>query len=551
MPERLRTRRTAPPTVVAAAQLVPPNPETKIFTYASWQDEAWDFYRNLGEFGYAVTWMANSLAQVRLTVAEAMPGGDEPEPVTEGPAVDLLAEFGGDTTGQSALMAAYSTHLDVPGECWTVAEDVDGVRTWAVKSAKEVRPSKSPMLDPRTGRPVLGPNGQRRYGLQVQYDDNKWRPVAADSLAFRTWVPDQEFSWRPYSAARAALATMRKIDLYDRHIIATLVSRLAMNGFLIIPTEVTFPVRPEFKDAPDPFIAELVEFASRNIKNPGSAGAALPFPLRVPYQFIDRIIHLAIANGVSKDLLEARASELKRLADQAHLPQEIMTGTGRSSHWNAAQIKEEAIKTFVNPRAEVIVAGITRGWLRPALTANRQELVGPNGYPLIVWYDASELATKPDRTPSAIQLYDRVELSGASLRREAGFAETDKPEGDELRDQLLKKLVAGGDPNEAPAAYKELTGEELTPPADQQTGDQSGFDQFGGGGGQGGGFDQFGDTTQNGFDTYPTTYGQPPPQNTNPPVRQAAARSIMAHLTAAAATDREAPTNGHVLVLDR
>src|SRR6266581_4378747 len=56
-----------------------------------------------------------------------------------------------------------------------------------------------------------------------------------------------------------------------------------------------------------------------------------------------------------------------------------------------------------------------------------------------VWYDASELVLRPDRSQDATDTYDRLELSGEALRREHGFDDSDKPTEDELREIILKK----------------------------------------------------------------------------------------------------------------
>ena len=52
--------------------------------------------------------------------------------------------------------------------------------------------------------------------------------------------------------------------------------------------------------------------------------------------------------------------------------------------------------------------------------------------------------------------YDRLEATGVALRREIGLTEGDKPEGDELREQILKGLAAN--PQAGFTALAELLG---------------------------------------------------------------------------------------------
>ncbi len=69
----------------------------------------------------------------------------------------------------------------------------------------------------------------------------------------------------------------------------------------------------------------------------------------------------------------------------------------------------------------------------------------------------SELAIRPDRSENAMQAYDRFEIGGEALRRETGFDEDDKPEGDDLTEQMLKALVRTT-PNLAAESLEELAG---------------------------------------------------------------------------------------------
>ena len=411
----------------------------------AWQDEVWQFYDNGGEFAYGTTWRANMLSQVRLLAAERMPGGEEPAPLEgDHPAVELVSQLGGLDGSTNELMKAFGIHLGVAGSAWLVGTEIEpGQRDWFVLNAKEIRPKDG--------------------GYERLVADGQWQRMAGETVLLQIWDPDPQASYRAYSLAKPALPILRKIDMYDRRIVATLLSRLAMNGFLLIPSELTLPVREEFASAADPFIAELIEFASQNIRQPGTAGAAIPFPIRGAAQYLEQVRHLAVFDGVDEKLLQNRDSELLRLARTLQIPEEVLTGMGDANHWSAAQIEEGAIKSSIAPIAEVIASGLTRSYLHPILGTGESKLTGPNGGLIVVWYDTSQITVKPDRSREAIELYDRNEITGETLRRETGFDDSDKPDKTELKDQLLK--WAGRQMQTFPAAYKELTGEELEIPA--------------------------------------------------------------------------------------
>lgn len=453
MPDRLRTRpvpRMDP--LVASAHLITQTNLTdrSLFQDEAWQDEAWGFMDSLGEFNFGVTWLSQSLSRVRLLAAEQAPGGDEPVPLEAGPAVDLIEQLGGGIAGRAALMESLGVQLSVPGEGWLVAERESTAvpldqADWSVKSTDEIRGS--------TSRGAL-------YDIRV--GDADWRPAFGDSLVSRVFRPHKRWSWKADSSARAAIPILREIDMYNRRIIATLVSRLAMNGLLLIPQEGMIITPSQYQDYADPFIQMLIEIAGNNIKNPGGATASIPIPIRYPADMIDKWKHLTFGEGIDKDLLEAREKAIGRLATTLNMPAEVLKGVGSSNHWSAWILEEAGIKLHISPVAEVIVGGITTGYLQPMLEAARESLVGPAGGKIVCWYDASELTARPDKSAQAKELYDRVELSGAALRRESGLDEGDKPDPAEMKEQLLKKLALS--PQTSAQAYEELTGEALPAP---------------------------------------------------------------------------------------
>lgn len=542
MPDRLlvHPRRTVDP-LVAAAQVIGSAQlsDRKIFQNESWQSEAWGFFDSLGEFNFGVMWLGQALSRVRLTAAEQVPGGDEPEPLTEGPAADIVEQLGGGIGGRAAIMESLGVQVSVPGEGWVVAEREKtstplNLATWTVRSTDEIRPVA----------------GARTIQFEVRDGETVWRTLPGEALVCRIHKPHKRWSWRADSSARSAIPIMREIDLYNRRIIATMVSRLAMNGLLLIPQEATVTVPQQYADAPDPFVQMLIEVAANNIKNPGSASASIPIPVRFPSEFIEKWKHLTFGDGVDEPLLAAREKAIGRLATTLNMPAEVLTGLGDTSHWNAWQLEETGIKLHISPLAETIVGGLTVGYLHPMLKAAKQELVGPNGGKLVVWYDPSELTARPDKSAQALNAYDRLEISGTALRRESGFDESDAPDKKELAQQALKKLL--GQPATALDVYAKLVGEK--PPTPQAP--VSGAPQPSGPGGDGGGVEgspppppaEAPDTGP------PSTKGNPPPPPGGGTPKKAAPAAKRAAPTTAAGVNHATlppypPVNGRPPVL--
>ncbi|MBE4788405.1 phage portal family protein [Streptomyces caniscabiei] len=431
------------PNALTAAAAPVTSPRTELLrTPDTWQNEAWQYYSELGEFRYAADWEANMLSRIRFYAAKLEPGTDEPVRAKAGTAVDLMTAFAGGVAGQAQIMAGLGTQLAVPGEGYLIVENRDGVEQWSVRSIDEVRAARGhyEVIDessPRTG--------------------TNWRPLAAESMApIRVWRPNKRYHHIADSPARAARSTMRELELVNRHIQAQYLSRLASAGVVVFPDEVTFPVREEFADAPDPFMEEWIENGRTAISEPGTASGVLPMPIRVPGEYVEKIRHIDFTLKIDDKIIEKRDSAIKRLASQLNVPPEVLLGMGDLNHWNAWAVDETSLKVNVAPDAELIAHALTTSYLQPRLKASRVEDFAN----WVVWYDMSELTLRPDRSDNAIKLYDRMEINGTALRRETGFDESDKPSDEELKEQALKVIIKTL-PSGGPSAVSELTGKNV------------------------------------------------------------------------------------------
>jgi hypothetical protein len=265
----------------------------------------------------------------------------------------------------------------------------------------------------------------------------------------------------PYSSAYAARSAMRELELVNRHIQAQYLSRLASAGLIIFPDEITFPVRPEFQNEPDPFIREWIETAAEAIKNPGSASSLIPLPIRVPAEYVEKVKHVDFTLKMDDRIIEKRDSARNRLASMINVPADLLFQAGDVNHWGLWQLEEGAIRTYITPDVEIITGGLTTGYLHP-----RMQALGIEDFEdWVVWYDASELMVRPDKSANALDAYDRFELSGTALRREVGFDEDDAPDDAELANMILKKLATN--PTLAIQALEKLTGIKLEQPPQQ------------------------------------------------------------------------------------
>ena len=420
-----------------------------------WQEEAWRFYDEVGEFRFGVNWQANGLSRVNLVAARPPKQvGDEPSPINvddpdttfaEKRAAELISFIAGGSSGQGQLMSAFGQHLSVSGLGYLIAEPdledplADSYDTWNVYSQDSVR--------------FMGTGDQRwveiRQGVGMSQD--AWRRVHDNALTVKCWRKHPRRWWEPDAPVRGVLGVLEQIDLLGAHITATGRSRLAGAGLLAIPSEAEFPAPPDLSDGTpstmdgfDYFVDQLTEAMTVPIKNRDSASGVVPLTISIPGEYIEKLQHISFATPFDAKITELLNEAIKRLALGLDMPPEVLTGMAGVNHWTAWQVEDTAITLHIEPNAEIVCHALTEGYLSPALQG---ENIDPGT--AMVWYDTSDLSSPPDRHGNAVAVWDRLQLSSAALRRESGFGDEDKPEPDEFRQRVLLD-VAKGAPTLAP-----------------------------------------------------------------------------------------------------
>lgn len=439
--------------LTAAGRILPPDSRVNVlFQYERWQDEIWDYLDTIGEFGFAHWWLAQAISRVRLVAARRVKGESEPEILQEGPAADFMAEISNPENNE-----AFGLHIPLVGKCFLVGRRESFGMTWSVKSGDEVRPRRGAVT--RAISRFFTTSGTSSRSLptgqfEIQVMPGMWEPI--DGMVAEIRHPHPRYGWMSVSQSKSAIPILREIALYDKHIIATLVSRLAMNGIILFPEEMTFPTNPQFKDAPDPFIAEWIDIMAKNIKNPGTASAAMPFPLRVNGEFLDKIKHLTFFTPIDQYIIENRRHAIERLATTVNISKERITGLGEVNHWGAWEIKDDEVSQHVVPPVELICQALTKTYLHPLLLAAGQDIF-EDGDEIIAWYDAGELVQKPDLSENAEKAWQNGTISAKSYMQYLGFEESDMPTNRELIDIILLRQALS--PGADPQYLEELTGQ--------------------------------------------------------------------------------------------
>lgn len=380
----------------------------------SWQAEAWDFYDTVGELKFAARWMANCLSQCTLTVEDVGPDGAPAGETTNRVALDALAGLG----DIQELLGSFAPHLTVVGECYLVgqANAEETAFDWLVVSSEE--------LTTKQGKGYL----DRGDGATE---------LNETSIVIRVWRPHaRRYSWAD-SPTRSALGVLRKIVGYDQHTFATIDSRLAGAGLLILPAEMTFPMPPESAEVnDDPFMQVLTEAMLTPIKDRGAASAVVPIVVRAPAETIKSAQLMRFDQPLTGGMVELEQAAIKRLAIAMDLPPEILLGLGDVNHWGASMVSEAAITTHIEPALSFICDALMEGYLTPALKAS-----GLDPARFVLTGDAQELTQRPDRSKQATEGYNLQLLSAEAWRRENGFEEDDAPVGPESDQAKIMALI--------------------------------------------------------------------------------------------------------------
>lgn len=405
-----------------------------------WQAVAWEHFDRIGEINFAYGLVASVMSRIRLYPAVVVDPDAPPVSLTDAATIERPeseVEEGNFTKADNgispqqaieardmfrralgpsdvpSLMRSFSLNVSVPGECYLT--HIDG--RWQVKSTDELRVDTS-------GVPKL-----------VRSQGATPRDLPVTTVIGRVWREHPRFSAEAYSSLKPLADDCDELLLLGR-VIRT-VSRAQLNaGILYIPDEVVLASRtetddPEIEsDEEDDFEKELLETLTAPVGDEAAANAVVPMLLRGPAELGDRIKHILLERKIDEFLVNRADRTLERVLQGLDVPKDVVTGLANVKYSNAIQIDESLYKAHVEPLALMICDAVTDIILRPLLRAAGWDPELANR--MVVWYDPSEVTTRPDRASDAQRLYDANELSGSALRQAYGYSDADRPSEEEV-----------------------------------------------------------------------------------------------------------------------
>jgi len=409
-----------------------------------WQSEAWRMYHIIGEFRYSCDFVGSMLSKAGLFATVKKAG--KRKQVKTGPAVEIMEGLFIDDDGRTEMLRQIGIHMSVAGELYVVSYanpdpygDNDDV--WEIAT-----PAQLNKVD----------GGKWRVNNKVLEADPE------DVLVIRVWRPDPEKPWQAISPAQAVLPILGEIYGLTQHVAAQVDSRLAGAGILLVPSEMTFPAPPPVEgaeqrvanDAED-LMRVLADAMQASIANREDASALVPIVIKAPAEAIAAIKHLTFWTELDEHAIDLRNEAIRRLALGMDIPPEVLQGLSESNHWSAWAADESTIKAHAEPLLKLVTSALATGYLRPLLSDEGIALDALRTFS--IGADTSEMRLRPNRSKEAMELYDRGELNGASLRRETGFDEEDAQSDEDRVLFYLRKIASGSTtPELVEAALREL-----------------------------------------------------------------------------------------------
>lgn len=454
------------PALLASAVLVKQSQLRAIPEQRDWQVRAWDYYDTVGELRFAAQWISNALSRCRLHVRTLDTRDTRSEPIAleDAPHADPRAQipldelFGG-PTGHAEMLARLGTHLTVGGESYVLGWDADqdgpevpgttegGGRRWLIASSDEIQRTSTGVLKVRLP------------------ESDKLVPIPMDrATVMRIWRPHPRRAWEADSPVRAALPVLKELMELSAHINATIESRLAGAGLLILPESATLPSPLNGEGEAlheDAAMATLIDAMVTPIADRDSAAAVVPIMVRVPDAATGKVQWITFSTKLDDRILDLRDASIRRFATIVDIPAEVMTGIAEANRWNAWKIGEDAVRIHLEPPLGLVCDALTTHYLWPALTA--MGVKDPESY--VVWYDASNLIQRPNRGPESQNLWDLNLIKGSTVRHHNGFTDDDAPDEGEQRRNLLMSLATKGVDPLVVAPYLAALGIDLDLPA--------------------------------------------------------------------------------------
>lgn len=390
----------------------------------AWQQAAWGYYDSIGEVKYALNVVGQMVSRVRLYAAiiddiasvpvpvdqlldDVSDGGKNPSAefrkaceVAKEAVNQLLLNAEG---GQSGLIRELALNLSVAGECYLARPSV-----WTVASVDEL---------------TQGIDG---WTIKRRRDQQEATKLRKDAFVARIWRSHPRYSAEPDSSMQGILDSCEQLTLNEQTIRQISRSRMSA-GVVFVPTGVS-PISGGNLEE------RLIEATIKPIEDESSYSTVTPLVITGPTELSQYVKRMDLGRPIDDALVNIGARALDRILAGLDVPKEIITGLSDTKYANAIVITEDMLKTHVEPLVLMIADALTEVYLRKAMVRNGVSEEFASRF--CVWYDPSQITTRPDKSQAANDGYDRHIVSAKSWRAARGLSELDAPDKEEMIQRL-------------------------------------------------------------------------------------------------------------------
>ena len=399
----------------------------------SWQDLAWEYYDLIGEVAIAANLIASTASRIRLYVGYIDDETVDPVPVKDASilpaelktaARDALERLTNNTPGGlPGLIRSMALNLFIAGDGYFVQDRSSFPKEeWTFQSVSSLKFS-----DKRVS--LIGYPGQP---LTQQHT------LPPNDFFARIYRPHPRYPLLADSSLRPTLDSCEELLLLARSARSTIKSRLNA-GLLLLPDEILdAKEQGDHTDNQPDLAQDLFDAFSRPIYNEDDPSSAVPTFLTGPAAHLNNIKFLTVSRAFDEKHQEQLERVLDRILASLDIPKDVVAGIGDLKYANATAVEESLFQNHVQPLILAICDALTTAYLRKVLEAN-----GFRGDPflnrLVVWYDPSAIAARPDRETSSRTGLENDVISAQAWRKANGYSENDAPTQTELAQKLAIK----------------------------------------------------------------------------------------------------------------
>jgi hypothetical protein len=450
-----------PRSMTAAAEVIDISKRASIRGTQAWQRSAYDYYDQVGELKFAFGLISQVVARALLFVAVIEDSAEVPidthaflenlpAKVTDAAdntreafrvADEALADLVYRSVGQSEMLRSLALNLSIPGECYLV--DDTARKRWTIASVSELLPGDPPRL--RTTRPASTTAQVPNAAVTTSAGG---RELSKKAYVARIWRSHPRWYDEPDSSMLGVLDQVEKVVLFDQ--VMRTIARSRMNaGAIYIPNGLTAKAGKTVEES-------LIEATTVPVEDETSGHTVTPLLLTGPPDLGAMIKWIEMGRKIDADLLAASDRAIDRMLAGLDIPKDIVSGMAEVRYANSVIIDDSLYKAHIEPLILLICDALTTAYLHPLLKKKgiKEDLLRK----IVIWYNPSQIVTRPDRSTAANEGFDRFLLSGEAWRRARGYSDLDKPDDMELVRRLaLEKIQI---PPEIAATLVEAIGPE-------------------------------------------------------------------------------------------